>query len=284
MKRNAFTLIELLVVVSLIALLMAMLLPALGNARESARRVVCASQLRQQALASAGYSAESSGHVIYAAADNALASVDTNGISFDDLLKPYLGIPLSRARMQAGNLSGAELSRVFICPSERWATAKLGVQTRTYSGNVRIIGQLNNWGATFTQPHRPTLNPNRSIASLTGRPGQARLSMIAQPAQAMQVSENISNHGNEGRQGWAGHIAARIQAPLHNNQYQSQLSLHASPITETPSWNEMARQLHDGRFNYAFLDGHASLMRPEDTVGIGTLINPGGIWTDDADD
>jgi prepilin-type N-terminal cleavage/methylation domain-containing protein/prepilin-type processing-associated H-X9-DG protein len=63
MKDKGFTLIELLVVIAVIAVLMAILMPALRRAREQAKRIMCASQVRQQTLALLMYSQQNNGRM-----------------------------------------------------------------------------------------------------------------------------------------------------------------------------------------------------------------------------
>lgn len=56
--RRGFTLIELLVVIAIIALLMGMLLPALGGARRTAKRTICTNNIRQYVQAMGSYATE----------------------------------------------------------------------------------------------------------------------------------------------------------------------------------------------------------------------------------
>lgn len=126
--RSAFTLIELLVVIAIIALLISVLLPALGLARESARSLVCSSMLRSLGQAQLGY-AVSNQDYFAAYMTSGADCMFTNGaaVEFDktastptssfDWISPTMGesagLSPNRARRTL------EIFNKFGCPSQR---------------------------------------------------------------------------------------------------------------------------------------------------------------------
>jgi len=114
-KHSAYSLVELLVVIGIVVLLLAILLPALRRARESARQVVCASNMRQLAAAYAMYAKNNLGRPPSPARSDILFPDDWvfwqeppfgyRSIN-DSALAPYLGA------------KGPTLRAVFRCPSD----------------------------------------------------------------------------------------------------------------------------------------------------------------------
>jgi prepilin-type N-terminal cleavage/methylation domain-containing protein len=108
-RAKGFTLIELLVVVAIIAMLIAMLLPSLNQARAAARLTVCASNMRQVRTALEMYSGDNHQSLPGPGTYGQLVGYST---TFTGLSR-YLAIYLS-CREPTGAM---QINPVFICPS-----------------------------------------------------------------------------------------------------------------------------------------------------------------------
>jgi prepilin-type N-terminal cleavage/methylation domain-containing protein/prepilin-type processing-associated H-X9-DG protein len=142
LRAKGFTLIELLVVVAIIALLVSILVPALGKAREQARIVVCAANLRAIGVAWEFYLEDNGDrfppfgqniHWFYGGKHPSIAS--GNALPFRPL-NPY-------AALASTNQDAAE---IFRCPSDRDIAAPPGQTSRTngyptydYYGNSYML-------------------------------------------------------------------------------------------------------------------------------------------------
>jgi len=120
--KSAFTLIELLTVIAVIAILGAILIPAVGAVRSSADNAKCVANLRSQAQAILLHAGD-----VGRFPSNGNGSLEKNGFSYDIDILPYMGADtqflegltvgrISRSAAAAGSLSG--LAATFSCPSD----------------------------------------------------------------------------------------------------------------------------------------------------------------------
>jgi len=116
MKRKGFTLIELLVVVAIIAILAAMLMPALSKAREKARAAVCINNLKQLYTAFRMYINDYDQYLPPYRITN--GPWDWDG--WEALIVPYLGGKLQYPQNRSERFAG--FCKVFICPTDRSKT------------------------------------------------------------------------------------------------------------------------------------------------------------------
>lgn len=250
---RGFTLIELLVVISIIAVLAAMLLPAIGLVKQAAKGINCGGNQRQVFLAISMYVSDNDGNLPrgYWGA--------TNGqyISWDDLLSDYDGRETDLTALLAKSLTIApgNDTTLYTCPAETFRTAGTS-RKRSYAftdGFPRLVGSLT----------RGLYSPVTTFAA--GASDWApSLSAIRKSSSTILLAEI--------RYPWArlsGIDGVRVDNPWSQATGNTPNAI-GQVFPDSTLLYHGDKPLHGTSWNYLFVDGHVERLTPTQTLNPGT--------------
>ena len=186
MVKKSFTLIELLVVIAIIAILAAILLPALNSARERGRAATCVNNLKQFGSALPMYVEDNDGYNCYAWADY-------NSWCCRVGFHMFLGAYMNPSKMHNGHVAMANDTNtitatkndIFLCPSVPYTeNAAEGGWPVTY------------WANSTYNDNDPYAN--RCLFGQQGCGGPSKYNRISNPSQILGIAEGGNKSDGRG--------------------------------------------------------------------------------------
>ena len=251
-QRSAFTLIELLVVVAIIALLVAILLPSLNEARGIAEQVVCGHNTKQWGLAFALYDHDNGGLPSFCHDQNISAGGSGSDIHY--VLGPYLGYNWEDYYDRAARdwIYPRTTPEMFKCPSipdRLWAYGWNYPNVIAYLPFTPFPATHNR--VEFRKPFSLDEIPRPSQTLLLGDSETAWYS----PFGPLPYSPDLDYDGDG--------------LPASNSGYDTNKALFdyvtANRGYDVP-YNGIAPRHVNGLVNCAFLDGHSETMKVYDMM------------------
>ena len=189
--RRGLTIVEVLVVIGIIALLAAILLPAVQGSREAARKTHCRSNMKQMGLALHGY--ETTHGVFPAAAINALSPhvFLLPHLERNDLYSQIeFEIPWTEPRPWVEGIKMIEVP-VFLCPSDSAVKAEPAGGGNNYAANwgTRQVDDAKRKGNGLFRVVQPSLDDSPACRCLRTSDVTDGLSQTAAMAEVLRYSE-----------------------------------------------------------------------------------------------